>query len=194
MKGKIIFGIVTILLICAVILGALAAFTDIFKKDKTPTLEYKSMANGDEVNKLYFNTSKSEFSFNDVFVILNYGDYLQDTNGSYSVLCTAKYDGGTICIGLYQSDLYGVVQLYAVNVNGDWTGNGGTSETFGRKLLYSSVLDEENGVKKIGWQVDTFDFSDFTDKKAVVSMSESELALQDFYGSFISSNGVFLEA
>lgn len=50
-KGKVVIGIIVVMLILAIVVGALAAFTDIFKKggnDKYK-LEYKMLKDTDSV-------------------------------------------------------------------------------------------------------------------------------------------------
>lgn len=193
-KGIIV--IIVILLVCAVVMGALVAFTDVFKKDKTPTdkdkLEYKAMANGDEANTLYFNT---EYDFNSIETILNLSFYSEGATVSsnpFSYIFSAKYDGGYVCIGCFIPEIYGDFQLIAIALNTE-SMNMAEFNIVKSKVLYSSKVDKENGVEKSGWQIDKFDVKEFVGaKKLTVDMSDRLIAFQPWVGQFISANGAFI--
>ena len=180
--------IVALLLAIAVVMGALAAFTDIFKKDNTPAdkLEYKDMVNGDVVNMLYFNTER-ELTFDDVVVMSLTCDH-DNITSSESVNVTHKFtsESANFYIFFKIDDLqYGRFQL--------WLYVGKPSSEKVRILLYSEHEDKENDVKR-GWQFDKLDMTKYvsTGDKIYVEFGERDLALQRYTGQFISVNGAFI--
>lgn len=187
-KGKVIVGIIVVMLIIAVVVGALAAFTDIFKKNPpADKLEYKAIANGDEVSTLYFNTSREITNF-DVFTMSIYGE-MGNISPSESVTVTHRFSYANKKIFVYfDSDSF-VYNRFALWL---YVGEVG-SDNAKRILLYSQYDDKENDIKR-GWQFDKIDLAKFVaGEKITADFGERALALQDFVGQFISANGAFIE-
>lgn len=183
-KKQALITIVALLLAIAVVMGSLAAFTDVFKKGGNDKLEYKALANGDEVSTLYFNTD----------YVIKFDDYIKSTicehvslksNEDIYSLMTFKADTKSISVGFVPSEIYGMymikVSLYDLGFN-----------EIKVKYLYCSVeLESEDMKISKGWNVDSIDLCDFADVEKVTVDSEYLLS-QEFSGKFISANGAFI--
>ncbi len=183
---KGIIAIIAILLICAVVLGVMATFTDVFKKDKTPVnkLEYKAIANGDEVSTLYFNSD----------YVVKFDDYMKSTmcehvslksNEDIYSLMTFNADNKSISVGFVPSEIYGMylikISLYDLGLNENKV-----------KYIYCSVQLESEDMKiSKGWNVESIDLREFAEVEKVTVSSEYLLS-QEFSGKFISTNGAFI--
>ncbi len=178
--------IVALLLAVAVVMGALAAFTDVFKKDNTPVnkLEYKAIANGDEVSTLYFNND----------YVIKFDDYIKSTmcehvslksNEDIYSLMTFKADSKSISVGFVPSEIYGMylikISLYDFGLNENKV-----------KYIYCSVdIDAEDMKISKGWNVESIDLREFAEVEKV-TVSSDYLLSQEFSGKFISTNGAFI--
>ena len=186
--GKVVIGIIVVLLILAVVVGSLVAFTNIFKKNPpADKLEYKAIANGDEVSTLYFNRNREITNF-DVFTMSIYAE-MNNISSSESVTVTHAFSYANKKIFVYfDSDSF-VYNRFAL-----WLYVGEvSSDNAKRILLYSQYDDTENDIKK-GWQFDKIDLAKFVaGEKITADFGERALALQDFTGQFISANGTFIE-
>ena len=183
-KKQALITIGALLLAIAVVMGSLAAFTDVFKKGGNDKLEYKALANGDEVSTLYFNTD----------YVIKFDDYIKSTicehvslksNEDIYSLMTFKADTKSISVGFVPSEIYGMymikVSLYDLGFN-----------EIKVKYLYCSVeLESEDMKISKGWNVDSIDLCDFADVEKVTVDSEYLLS-QEFSGKFISANGAFI--
>lgn len=190
-KGKVIIGIIVVMLIIAVVVGALASFTDIFKKDKSPVdkdkLEYKALANGDEVSTLYFNRDR-ELTFDDL-VVMSVSCGGENITASEYVCVTHKFVSESVDFYIFfdmDEYTYGEFQL--------WLYVGKVSIEKTRILLYSDCEDKDNDVKK-GWQFEKIELSDYVvdGEKITANFEKKSLVLQNYTGQFISANGAFIK-
>lgn len=208
-KGKVIIGIIVVMLIIAVVVGALASFTDIFKKDKTPVdkdkLEYKMLKDTDSVRTLYFNTDY-EITDLDYINTMLYSDKktIGSASDSFSFYVLYSFDvptGGNtdhIYIGFRDNGVYGVYLLEVLYVTY------GNTVNF-KELIYIpekcdtfvdnlGLKDLGYEVKNFGWQKKTLELAQFAGKGGEFAVSDGLwIPMQWFSGKFISSNGAFIK-
>ena len=184
-KGKVVIGIIVVMLILAIVVGALAAFTDIFKKggnDKYK-LEYKMLKDTDSVRTLYFNTDYeiTDLDYINTAVFLG-PKTIGSASDSFTFYVLYSFDvptGGNmdhIYIGFRDNGVYGVYMLEDIFVD---------------KL---GLEDLGYDIKTLGWQKKTLELAQFAGKGGEFAVSDGEwLATQWFSGKFISANGAFID-
>ena len=209
MKGKVIVGIIVVMLIIAVVVGALAAFTNVFNKDKTPAykdkLEYKMLKDTDLVRTLYFNTDYEITDLDYINTALFSGPKtIGSASDSFTFYILFSFDvptGGNmdhLYIGFRDIGVYGAYMLEALYV--DYGNNVRFKELIylpEKCDIFVDKLGLENlgyDIKTFGWQKKTFELAQFAGKGGEFAVSDGKwLVTQLFSGKFISVNGAFIE-
>lgn len=203
-KGKVIIGIIVVMLIIAVVVGALAAFTNVFKKSGTTDkdkLEYKALKETDKVKTLYFN---QDYMITDLDYINTMLFSTQKTIGSasdsFSFYILYAFDvptGGNtdhMYIGMRDSGVYGMYVIEILYV--DY----GNLVKFKEPLYvaegaegYSEDLGYE--IKTSGWQKKALELAQFAGNRGLEFglASDKWIYTQSYSGKFISANGAFIK-